>query len=173
SDIHVKGALECLDGEEVVFADDSHEPIDLIVWATGDKVSFPFFQDPELRPKDNRFPLFKRMMKPGYDNLFFMALAQPLSTLVNFAEQQSKLVAAYLAGRYALPHKEIVDRKIASDEELYLSHFYDSPRHTMQVDLTIYVDDLLKKIARGEKRAKQPDANVFRSPRAALQAGAL
>ena len=51
-----------------------------------------------LTPQDNTFPLFKRMVKPGFETLFFLGLAQPLPTLVNFAEQQSKLVAEAIVG---------------------------------------------------------------------------
>ncbi len=102
-DITPKGAIDRLDGDGVVFTDGSREQIDAIVWATGYNVTFPFFRQPELTPQDNTFPLFKRMVKPGFENLFFLGLAQPLPTLVNFAEQQSKLVAAAISGRYAFP----------------------------------------------------------------------
>jgi hypothetical protein len=102
----------------VRFADDSVEQVDAIVFATGYKISFPFFDDPALLPDaDHRFPLFKRMMKPGVPNLFFMGLAQPLPTLVNFAEQQAKLAAGYLAGTYAPPPAAEMVRIIAKDDE--------------------------------------------------------
>ena len=94
------------------------------------------------------------MVKPGFDSLFFLGLAQPLPTLVNFAEQQSKLVAACLAGTYQLPGKAEMEAAIAKDEETHLGHFYESARHTMQVDFNIYVNDLLGEIKHGEKRAK-------------------
>jgi hypothetical protein len=83
-----------------------------------------------------------------------MGLAQPLPTLVNFAEQQSKLVAAYLAGRYRLPEPAEVERTIEADERFHRGRFYDSPRHTMQVDFAAYVTDLKKELQRGEKRAR-------------------
>lgn len=94
------------------------------------------------------------MVKPGRETLFFLGLAQPLPTLVNFAEQQSKLVAAALQGRYAFPSHEEMDRVTIADEQAHLGHFYDSPRHRMQVDFNLYVRDLLKEIERGAKRAK-------------------
>ena len=47
------------------------------------------------------------MMKPGVDNLFFLGLAQPMPTLVNFAEQQTKLLARLLTGSYLPPFKEM------------------------------------------------------------------
>jgi cation diffusion facilitator CzcD-associated flavoprotein CzcO len=153
-DIIPKGAIERLDGDGVVFADGSREQIDAIIWATGYNVTFPFFKQPELTPKDNVFPLYKRMVKPGFENVFFLGLAQPLPTLVNFSEQQSKLVAAALMGRYEFPTRQEMERTIAADEKEHLGHFYDSPRHRMQVDFDRYVADLLKEIERGAKRAR-------------------
>jgi len=153
-DIQPKGGIERLDGDGVIFTDGSREKVDAIVWATGYNVTFPFLQQDDLTPKNNVFPLYKRMVKPGWENLFFLGLAQPLPTLVNFAEQQSKLVAAALSGRYALPDSDEMERITKADEETHLGHFYDSPRHRMQVDFGVYVADLLKEIARGEKRAR-------------------
>jgi hypothetical protein len=74
--------------------------------------------------------------------------------LVNFAEQQSKLAAAYLTGRYRPPPVEEMERVIERDEETHLGHYYRSKRHTIQVDFNVYVADLMKEIARGEKRAQ-------------------
>ena len=121
------------------------------------RISFPFFDDPKLLPDaQNRFPLFKRMVIPGIHDLFFMGLAQPLPTLVNFAEQQSKLVAAALDGEYAFPDAAEMERITVADEKEHLGHFYDSPRHRMQVDFNLYCRDLLKEIEKGMKRAKVP-----------------
>ena len=153
-DITPKGAIERLDGDGVVFTDGSREEVDAIVWATGYNVRFPFFDLPELAPVENKFPLFKRMVKPGFESLFFLGLAQPLPTLVNFAEQQSKLVAACLAGKYTLPGTAQMEAAILKDDETHLGHFYESARHTMQVDFNVYVRDLLAEIKQGEKRAR-------------------
>jgi hypothetical protein len=97
--------------------------------------------------------LWRRMMKPGVDNLFFMGLAQPLPTLVNLPEQQSKLVAAYLTGDYSLPSKDQMEAQIIADEKVYLGHFYDSPRHTIQIDFAHYVRAGEKELAKGKSRA--------------------
>jgi cation diffusion facilitator CzcD-associated flavoprotein CzcO len=169
-DIKPKPGLKAFEGDQVRFVDDSVEPIDVIVWATGYKVSFPFLTDPALQPKNNRFPLWKRMIKPGVDDLFFMGLAQPLPTLVNFPEQQSKLVARYLAGTYAPPSVEEMERQIVADEKLYLGDYYDSPRHTMQLDFGHYCRDLMKEIARGEARARAAGVRPVLAGRALREA---
>jgi cation diffusion facilitator CzcD-associated flavoprotein CzcO len=154
-DITPKPAIAAFeDGTTVRFADGTREEVDVIVYATGYKISFPFFDQDRFKPDAaNRFPLWKRMMQPGVDNLFFMGLAQPLPTLVNFPEQQSKLVARFLAGQYARPPEDLMRQQINADEKLYLGHFYDSPRHTIQVDFAHYVRDLMREIAAGERRA--------------------
>ncbi|MES2894671.1 MAG: NAD(P)-binding domain-containing protein [Pseudomonadota bacterium] len=154
-DIKFKPAIQRLEGRQVRFADGSVEDVDAIVFATGYDMRFPFFEDPDLVPDaDHRLPLFKRMMKPDVPNLFYMALAQPLPTLVNFAEQQAKLAAAYLAGRYRPPSPDEMRRVTAEDEQRHLGQYYPSKRHTIQVDFNAYVADLKREIAKGEKRAR-------------------
>jgi cation diffusion facilitator CzcD-associated flavoprotein CzcO len=154
-DIAFKPAIQALEGKRVRFADGSVEDVDVIIFATGYDMRFPFFDDPDLSPDaDHRLPLFKRMMKPGVDNLFYMGLAQALPTLVNFAEQQAKLAAAYLTGRYRPPAAADMESAIANDEATHGRQFYKSPRHTIQVDFSVYCADLRREIARGERRAR-------------------
>lgn len=154
-DLTMKPGIERLDGDGVVFTDGSRESVDVIVWATGYDISFPFFDDPAfLADSDNRPPpLFKRIMKPGVPDLFYMGLAQPLPTLVNFAEQQSKLVGAYLAGKYAPPPEAEMERIIQADEDYYTGFYYQSRRHTIQLDFDHYCRALNKELAKGAKRA--------------------
>ncbi|MDX2233077.1 MAG: NAD(P)-binding domain-containing protein [Hyphomonadaceae bacterium] len=153
-DIKMKPAIKALEGARVRFVDDTVEDVDAIIYATGYNISFPFFTEAALKPDaENRYPLFKRMMRPDAPNLFFMGLAQPLPTLVNFAEQQSKLVAAYLTGKYRPPAPEEMNAITAKDEAYYLGPFYKSARHTIQVDFGHYCRDLMKEIRKGEARA--------------------
>lgn len=78
-DIHMLPAIERLDGSTVHLTDGSSVEADVIVCATGYEMSFPFFDDGEadLHPDDeHRYPLFKRIIKPGVDHLFYAGLAQ-------------------------------------------------------------------------------------------------
>lgn len=153
-DIVIKPAIERLDGDGVVFADGSREAVDVIITATGYNIEFPFLSAVDAQVADNHIPLFKRMVQaePALHGLWFMGLAQSLPTLVNLAEQQSKLLVAYLTGRYALPDAMTMARVIALDERKYQAHYYASRRHTMQVNFEPYVADLQREIASGAKR---------------------
>lgn len=153
-DIKMRPAIKALEGKQVRFVDDTVEDVDAIIYATGYNISFPFFTENTLKPDtENRFPLYKRMLMPDVKNLFFMGLAQPLPTLVNFSEQQSKLVAAYLLGQYRPPAPDEMNRIIAKDEEFYLGGYYKAARHTIQVDFNHYCADLKKELAKGAARA--------------------
>jgi hypothetical protein len=161
------GDLTCVsdiasfEGDLVRLVDGSSVRADVVIYATGYNMRFPFFDDPGLRPDaDHRFPLFKRMMRPGIDNLFFMGLAQSSPTIVNLAEQQSRLVAAYLTGGYALPNVEQMQAIIERDDAASLAQYYHSPRHTIQVDFARYVRDLNREIETGAKRAARSDGRL-------------
>jgi len=147
-DISVKPGLRKLDGDGVVFEDGTREAIDTIIWATGYRIRFPFLNQNALAVENNKFPLYHRMIKPGWRNLFFVGLAQPLPTLVNLAEQQSKFIAAVLSGRLELPDDAAMEAQIIKDEQKYLGHYYDSERHTIQIDFNQYVHDLKKQLGK-------------------------
>lgn len=147
-------AISRLDGDAVICTDGTRIEADVLICATGYNISFPFFQDPALQPDaDHRMPLFKRIMKPGIDNLYYAGLAQASPTIVNLAEQQSKLIARHMTGRYELPSTAEMNEAITRDEQKHLGQYYNAPRHTIQVDFARYVQDLHKEISAGEKRA--------------------
>ena len=155
-DIHVLAAIERFEGHTVHLVDGSSVEADVVVAATGYEMSFPFFDDDEvdLHPDaEHRYPLFKRMIKPGVDHLYFMGLAQSSPTIVNLAEQQSKLLARLLTGRYVLPPVEEQERIMRADEAFHLEQYYAAPRHTIQIDFGRYVVDLLAEIEAGQARA--------------------
>jgi cation diffusion facilitator CzcD-associated flavoprotein CzcO len=153
-DILMRPGIRQLDGDSVVFVDGSREKIDIIVWATGYKVSFPFFDPAFISAPGNRLPLFKRVIKPGINNLFFITLAQPSSNLFTLAERQAKWIAAYLAGEYALPEVAEQQSTILTDEQKHMGRYYASVRHTMQLDQDIYFHELDREIRRGAERAR-------------------
>jgi cation diffusion facilitator CzcD-associated flavoprotein CzcO len=168
-DIRFKPNIKAFEGRNVRFEDDSVEEVDAVIYATGYRISFPFFTDARFLPTaDNRFPLFKRMMIPGVDDLFFMGLAQPLPTLVNFAEQQSKFAAAYLTGAYRLPSEAEMRKVIVEDEAFHLGSYYASSRHTIQVNFQDYVSDLLKEIERGARRVRGNKGVAYHPSRAGV-----
>lgn len=144
-----------LQGDAVRFEDDSVERVDAIVWATGYKISFPFFDPEFLSAPDNRLPLYKRTFVPGIDDLALIGFAQTVPTLFPFVELQSKLAARYADGAYALPSEPEMEETIRRDRERMFGNVLDRPRHTMQVDWYVYEHDIRRReIPAGAARAR-------------------
>ena len=155
-DAAAKPDVQELDGDSVRFEDGSTEQIDVIVYATGYKITFPFFDPEFLSAPDNRFPLYKRVFKPGIDDLAFVGFAQTIPTLFPFVELQAKLVARYAGGDYALPSPAEMDETIRRDQQIHSGHYAERPRHTMQIEWYTYEHDIwTREIPAGRARAAQ------------------
>jgi cation diffusion facilitator CzcD-associated flavoprotein CzcO len=144
-----------LQGDRVRFDDGTVEPVDAIIWATGYRISFPFFDPSFISAPGNVLRLYKRMFKPGVDDLAFIGLGQAIPTIFPFAEIQAKLAARWLVGEWALPSITEMEREIARDERRYVRHYSDRQRHTMQLDYHVYAYDLRRRVVpQGVARAQ-------------------
>jgi cation diffusion facilitator CzcD-associated flavoprotein CzcO len=149
-----KPQIGSLAGDRVRFVDGSEEPVDVIVWATGYKVSFPFFDPDFISAPDNELRLYRRVFKPGIDNLFFIALLQPLGPTMPIAEAQGRWIAAYLRGEYHLPPASDMERHIRREHERMRRRYVASKRHTMEVDFDDYLFALRRELKAGAGRAR-------------------
>jgi hypothetical protein len=157
-------------GDCVKFEDGTVESVDVIVWCTGYKVTFPFFDEQLVSAPDNDLPLFRRVFKPGIENLSFVGLLQPLGAIMPLAEAQGQWIAAYLRGEYHLPREDQLEADMRRERERMFKRYVASKRHTMQVDFDNYLYDLRKELAAGAQRARAAGFSLPVTPRA--QAGA-
>ena len=159
-------------GDRVKFEDGSEEPIDVIVWCTGYKVTFPFFDDEFISAPDNDLALYRRVFKPGVDNLAFIALLQPLGATMPLAEAQGRWVAAYLRGEYHLPGRRQMEADMRRERERMFKRYVASKRHTMQVDFDNYLYEVGKELKAGAARARAAGFRLPVTPRAQSAAAA-
>lgn len=155
-DVIPKPNVSRLDGRTVHFEDGTSDDFDVIVYSTGYNITFPFFDPSFISAPDNHIRLYKRMFLPGVDDVVFMGFAQAVPTLFPFVECQSRLLAAYAVGRYALPDRAEMERVIDADQKLHAGHCTDRPRHTQQVDYFVYEHDIrTRELAAGFERARR------------------
>jgi len=138
-------------GRTVRFAGGSEEEIDLVVYCTGYRISFPFFDESVVEAADNRLPLYRRVASVEHPGLYFIGLIQPLGAIMPLAEAQSEWVADLLGGRGTLPSPAEMRAEIAEAERKMRKRYVASKRHTIQVDFQPY----LREIRRERKRAAQ------------------
>lgn len=149
-----KPNIDRLDGDEVVFADGTRVHADVVVYCTGYKITFPFFDEELVAAPDNHIELFWRVFHPEIDNVFFVGLLQPLGAVMPLAEAQGDWVARHLRGEYALPDAEHLRRDIADDQAAMRKRYVSSKRHTIQVDFDDYLFRLHGELKAGADRAR-------------------
>jgi dimethylaniline monooxygenase (N-oxide forming) len=151
-DITVKPNIDRFAGGRTVrFVDGSEEEIDLVVYCTGYRITFPFLPTEVFEARDNRMPLYRRVVSVENPGLYFIGFIQPLGPIMPIAEAQSEWVADLLAGGAALPPEAEMRAEISDHDERMRKRFVASKRHTIEVDFHPY----LRQIRRERRRSAQ------------------
>jgi dimethylaniline monooxygenase (N-oxide forming) len=151
-DIAVKPNIDRFAGGRTVrFAGGGEEEIDLVIYCTGYQILFPFLDEKVFVARDNRMPLYRRVVPPEHPSLYFIGFIQPLGPIMPIAEAQSEWIADLLQGRAALPSTSEMRAEITTYEQWLSKRFVSSKRHTIEVDFHPY----LREIRKERRRAKQ------------------
>jgi dimethylaniline monooxygenase (N-oxide forming) len=136
-------------GKTVIFEDGTEQDFDMIVYATGYKVTFPFLKETAFDISEtNDFRLYKKVIHPDYQGLYFLALVQPLGAIMPLAEVQSKWIAKILKGECTVPNREEMLKSIEADKQAMIKRYNASPRHTLQVDFHPYKESVEREMRR-------------------------
>jgi cation diffusion facilitator CzcD-associated flavoprotein CzcO len=92
-DIQPKPDVQELLGGEVRFRNGTTEQVDLIVYATGYRVSFPFLPPSHLNSADGRPDFYLHLFHPVYENLFIVGMVQPDSGVWWLMDLQAQAAA--------------------------------------------------------------------------------
>ena len=90
-------------GTQVEFTDGSSEEIDLVIFATGYKMRFPFLDASLLQWELGVPRLYLNIFHPQYDTLFFVGLSEPSTKTWEVAEHVARLISLLLKAQEANP----------------------------------------------------------------------
>jgi hypothetical protein len=136
-------AIARLDGERVIFADESRERVDVVLCATGYHLRYPYLPAELVDTQDDDLTLFLGTMHPRRHDLFIVGVSRPTGAFWPIAEMQAQLAAALLSGRYLLPGRAGIDRR--SGPILKRRAFNPA----------LYGLSIREELRRGERRAKR------------------
>ncbi|MBS0209598.1 MAG: NAD(P)-binding domain-containing protein [Planctomycetes bacterium] len=144
-------------GNEVRFADGSQTPFDVVVCATGFKISFPFIDRRWLNCRDERPELYLNIFHPEFDTLCVAGLLQPDSGQWGLVDYQAQLIARFFA---SLDNVATFDKGATVAEQFRRAkanpsddlgdgiHYLRSTRHQLEVEHFSYRERLKKWIAK-------------------------
>jgi len=149
--ITAKPDVKELRTNRVRFVDGTEEPIDVVIYATGFRISFPFIAREHLNWRGERPELFLNVFHPSRDDLFVCGLIQPDSGQWGLVDYQAQLIARYVLAidRHPAAAKTFRDLKAATHEDLASGIKYvESSRHLLEVEHFSYRERLKKLIAK-------------------------
>ncbi len=146
-DIHPRQDIERLEGSRVRFVDGGVEEIDVIVYATGYNLEFPFIDRELLNWRDGRPRLYKHIFHPRFDNLFLAGMIQPDSGIFSLVYWQARAISLFLAAQHRndQPTVEYLRRlkQDAGEEDFGAGiHYQPTAHHALEVEHWRYLHDL-------------------------------
>lgn len=136
-DIIHKPEVRELRGGRVLFIDGSEEQIDVIVYATGFNITFPFIDNGHLNWNETHPRLYLNVFHPQYDDLFVAGLIQPDSGQFGLVDYQTQLIAKFIHALQHQPEKAEILRRLKAGPAPSLSNgikYVDSTRHYLEVE---------------------------------------
>jgi hypothetical protein len=104
--IDVRPAIRSFEDSTVHFEDGTRTDADVILYATGYQLHFPYLETETLGCEAPELALYQRISHPAHDDLFFVGCCRVMCSMWPLAEQQSRWVARLLAGAFELPGHE-------------------------------------------------------------------
>jgi cation diffusion facilitator CzcD-associated flavoprotein CzcO len=148
-EIKPKPDVQELRGDRVLFSDGSEEPIDVLIYATGFKITFPFIDQSYLNWHDNKPNLYMNVFHPQYDNFFVAGLIQPDSGQWGLVDYQAQLIARFVHSQRHDPARAAAFRRTKTGAQPRLNHginYVNSTRHYLEVEHFTYRNGLKKLI---------------------------
>ncbi len=147
--IKIKPNIRELAGKEIIFEDGSTVQAEVLIYATGYKITFPFFEENFLSvERDNDIQLYRRVVHPEHEHLYFLGLVQPLGAIMPVAERQAEWIAKLLSHEVVLPSKAFMKHEIEKKAKAVARQYKSSPRHTIQVNFYQYMHELKEEMRR-------------------------
>lgn len=135
------------EGKRVHLVDGQSIEVDLIVFATGYRLEFPFIDPKHLNSTNGRPGLYLNAFHPHYDTLFVAGMIQPDSGQFGLVHWQTAVAARFAQDAFqgGARGAALRRRKENPNENLGSGiHYKDSPRHTLEVEHSSYQRRLKK-----------------------------
>jgi Flavin-binding monooxygenase-like len=150
-----KPAIERIEGKRIYFEDETSEEVDLLIWATGFRVNFPFMDDSYVLDEKGNSKLFIHTFHREWDDFFMCGLFEPAEGGVwQIADYQARLIAAFLVAQEEDKARAAWFHKLKAHANPDIGHglkWQDTPWHRFEIQhlrFRRYMRRLLKKFGR-------------------------
>jgi len=154
--IRPAGDVVRFDGDTVVFTDGRREAFDVVICATGYRVTLPFIDPVLVNAGPDGVPrLFLHLLHPTRDDIAVVGLIQPDSGQWGLTDLQAQLVARMAVAARRSPRAAAwLYRARRRPPAVAAIRYVDSPRHRLEVEHAAYARALRRQIASLDRRLR-------------------
>jgi hypothetical protein len=161
-----KPGIERIEGKRVYFVDDTSAEVDLLIWATGFRINFPFMDDSYVLDEQGRSKLFIHTFHREWDDFFVCGLFEPAEGGVwQIADYQARLIAAFIMAQESDPKRAAWFHALKAHANPDIGHglkWQDTPWHKFEIQhlrFRRYMARLLKKF--GPCAGEEPEMRIM------------
>ncbi len=145
-DVRVKKDVLGFQGKTVKFKDGTEEEYDMVLYATGYRLHYPFIDKQHLNWNDSKVPeLYLNIFSPKHENLFVLGMVEATGLGWEGRNKQAKLVATYLKAQADAPEKAKQMTKLVRNQRLNLKggfKYMEVDRMAYYVEKDVYLKQL-------------------------------
>ncbi|KAG8436656.1 hypothetical protein GDO86_007667 [Hymenochirus boettgeri] len=126
----------------------SEKNIDIVIFATGFALSFPFLEGSIIKEENPINCLYRNIFPTSLEKptLGIIGLIQPLGPIMSAAEVQARWVTRVFKGLCIFPSQEQIMKDIAKKKEILKKSFGTARDNTLRMDYIEYMDELASDI---------------------------
>ncbi|XP_054837411.1 flavin-containing monooxygenase 1-like isoform X2 [Eublepharis macularius] len=147
--VSIKPGVKEFKENSVVFKDSQEEEeVDVVVFATGYKASFPFIDESIIEVENNHASLYKYIFPPRLEKptLAFIGFLKPLGAIMSVVETQARWVTRIFNGLCKLPPVNTMLEEVNEKKKHKLNWFGFTFDEVLKTDCLVYMDQLASSI---------------------------
>jgi cation diffusion facilitator CzcD-associated flavoprotein CzcO len=140
-DLSIKPAIRRFEGKRVFFTDGSVVEADAVIWCTGYKRSFPFFEGADAAWPQDGVSLWMQIVDPAKQSRMYVGCVSAAGSAMPLAEQQAIFIKDILTGRFTPPSTSTMNAELAKARvRVEAGHQWEA--YAAAIDSNLYVDAL-------------------------------
>ncbi|PAV88177.1 hypothetical protein WR25_19751 [Diploscapter pachys] len=117
-------------------------PCDIFITCTGYTFGFPFIDKDILDIQNHEVPLYKYVFPVDNSSISVIGLIQPIGSIAPISEIQCRWTVKIFTDQITLPSKANMIKDIEKKKKVMKRRYFDSLKHTIQVDYIKYMDEI-------------------------------
>ncbi|VDO84819.1 unnamed protein product [Haemonchus placei] len=140
--ITIADDIDTFTEDKVIVKNGKSYDCDVLITCTGYTFGFPYLDNKIINIEHHEVPLYKFVFPPNNSNLAVIGMIQPIGSIVPISEIQARWAMKVFLKKLKLPSENEMWDDIALKRAAMKRRYFQSEKHTIQVDYIKYMDEI-------------------------------